>query len=204
MAGWRSHPNFRIILAATVAAAALPGCMGGSIARQVAGSIAMRVADKAVGNILDEPATEEPRTTRTNQLLMSASLDPYQAAFLRAQFATVPAAPAAALPPAAKPDPAASAVPVATRLATVEIWGLVIGEEKRSMLEDIRQLGIAPLPPEHAWEQWQLAEGSMRDRQDRPLLILIPPELGKMKSGDHAVIEIGMTNGLYVARDRLD
>lgn len=201
MAGWRSHPSSRTLLAALIVAATLPGCMGGSIARQVASSIAMRVADKAVGNILDEPATEEPRTTKTNQLLMSASLDPYQAAFLRAQFATVPT-PAPPLVP--KPDPAASAVPVATRLATVEIWGLVIGEEKRSMLEDIRQLGIAPLPPEHAWEQWQLAEGSMRDRQDRPLLILIPPELGKMKSGDHAVIEIGMTNGLYVARDRLD
>lgn len=182
-------------------AALLSGCVGGSIARQVASSIAMRVADKALDKALEEPKVEEKG--QTNRLLVRSGLDPYQEAFVRAQLITPPARPEQpALPP--PPDPAESAVPTVTRLATVEVWSLVVGEEKRSMLESMRELGIATLPPEHTWEQWQLAEGGMAELSDRPLLILVPPELGKMRSGDHAVIEVGLTNGFYVAKDRLE
>lgn len=181
-------------------AAVVSGCMGGSIARQIASSIAMQVADKAVGHVLDEPPVEEQG--KTNQLLISSGLDPYQEAFLRAELVTPPAMPQEP-PPLPKPDPAESAVPFVTRLATVEVWGLVIGDEKRSMLENIRDLGITALPPEEAWDQWQLAEGGIPGESGRPLLILVPPELGKMRSGDHAVIELGMANGFYVAKDRL-
>jgi hypothetical protein len=179
----------------------LPGCMGGSIARQVASSIAMQIADRAVGHALDKPEVAEPG--QTNRLLMRSGLDPYQEAFLKAQFVTTPAIPPEP-PQPQKPDPAETAVPITTPLATVEVWGLVIGEEKRTMLENMRDLGIAAVPPEHAWEQWQLAEGGMSELSDRPLLILVPPELGKMRSGDFAVVELGMNNGFYVARDRLE
>jgi hypothetical protein len=179
----------------------LPGCMGGSIARQVASSIAMQIADRAVGHALDKPEVVEPG--QTNRLLMRSGLDPYQEAFLKAQFVTTPAIPPEP-PQPQKPDPAETAVPITTPLATVEVWGLVIGEEKRTMLENMRDLGIAAVPPEHAWEQWQLAEGGMSELSDRPLLILVPPELGKMRSGDFAVVELGMNNGFYVARDRLE
>jgi hypothetical protein len=177
------------------------GCMGGSIARQIASSIAMQVADKAVGHMVDKPQVEEQG--KTNQLLMSPGLDPYQAAFLRAELVTPPAMPQEP-PSLPKPDPAESAAPFVTRLATVEVWGLVIGDEKRSMLENIRDLGITTLPPEDAWDQWQLAEGGIPGENSRPLLILVPPELGKVRSGDHAVIELGMANGFYVAKDRLE
>jgi hypothetical protein len=179
----------------------LPGCMGGSIARQVASSIAMQIADRAVGHALDKPEVVEPG--QTNRLLMRSGLDPYQEAFLKAQFVTTPAIPPEP-PQPQKPDPAETAVPITTPLATVEVWGLVIGEEKRTMLENMRDLGIAAVPPEHAWEQWQLAEGGMSELSDRPLLILVPPELGKMRSGDFAVVELGMNNGFYIARDRLE
>lgn len=184
---------------ALFAAVLLSGCMGGSIARQVASSIAMQIADRAVGHALDEPQVQEQG--QTNRLLMRSGLDPYQEAFLKAQL-MVPTAPVA--PPLPKTDPAESAVPMVTPLTTVEIWGMVIGEEKQSMLENMRELGIASLPPEHAWDQWQLAEGGVPEMSDRALLILVPPELGKMRSGDHAVIELGMANGLYVAKGRLE
>lgn len=184
---------------AVFAATLLSGCMGGSIARQVASSIAMQIADRAVGHALDEPQVQEQG--QTNRLLMRPGLDPYQEAFLRAQL-VVPPAPVA--PPLPKPDPAESAVPLVTPLTTVEIWGMVIGEEKQSMLENMRELGIASLPPEHTWDQWQLAEGGVPEMSDRALLILVPPELGKMHSGDHAVIELGVANGLYVAKGRLE
>lgn len=176
--------------------------MGGSIARQMASSMAMQIADRAVGHALDKPAVAEQG--QTNRLLMRSGLDPYQEAFLKAQFVTTPALPPEPPQPPQKPDPAETAVPITTPLATVEVWGLVIGEEKRTMLENMRDLGIAAVPPEHAWEQWQLAEGGMSELSDRPLLILVPPELGKMRSGDYAVVELGMNNGFYVARDRLE
>lgn len=182
-------------------AALVSGCMGGSIARQIASSIAMQVADKAVGRALEEPQVEEQG--KTNQLLISHGLDPYQDAFLRAKLVTPPAMPPAS-PPLPQPDPAESATPLVTRLATVEVWGLVIGDEKRSMLENIRDLGITALPPEEAWDQWQLVEGGMQGDHGRPLLILVPPELGKVRSGDHTVIELGMRDGFYVAKDRLE
>lgn len=179
----------------------LSGCAGGPIARQIASSLAMQVADNAVGKMLDAPAhTQE--TKKTNQLLMNAGIDPYQAAFLRAQLRTPPAQIPQDLPPPA-PAPTTEATPVVSRLATVEVWGLVIGEEKYSMFESIRDLGIASLPPEQFWDGWQLAEGGMKG-VDRPILILVPPEVGKFKSGDFAVVEVGQADGFYVARDRLD
>jgi len=70
------------------------------------------------------------------------------------------------------------------------------------MLESIRDLGIAKLPPEPQWDQWQLAEGGAKGTE-RPMLILVPPEIGRMQSGDFAVVEIGATEGFYIAKDRL-
>lgn len=196
----------RLRLAALVLfAAAMSGCMGGSIARQIASSIAMQVADKAVGQALDQPDPLQQQQGSTNQLLVNNSigLDPYQEAFLRAELVVpTPPPPKPAAPP--QPDPAESASAQVTQLATVEIWSLLLGDEKRSMLENIRQLGIMQLPPEQNWDQWQLAEGGLAGDSGRPLLILVPPELGKLRSGNHAVIELGEANGLYVAKDRLD
>ena len=197
--------SLKFILLPSLLSGLLTGCMGGPIARQVAQSLAMQVADNAVERALQQSAPA-PKQHQTNQLLMSKSqgMDPYQAAFLRAQLRTPPPPLHPELPPAAKPaaDPALSAEPVVTRLTTIEIWGIVIGPEKRSMLESIRDLGIAKLPPEQQWEQWQLAEGGA-EGTERPMLILVPPEIGRMKSGDFAVVEIGATDGFYIAKDKL-
>lgn len=173
--------------------------MGGPIARQLASSLAMQVADRAVGHVLDKP--EPARQSQTNRLLVNNNLDPYQEAFLRAELRVghIPLPPPA--PP--KPEPGAGASPVVSRLETVEIWGVIIGEEKREMLTSMRELGMSITPAESEWDRWQLAEGGVAEQQEGRLLILIPPDLGKMRSGDHAVIEIA-NGGLHIARDRLD
>lgn len=189
------------LCACLVAALMLTGCMGGTIAQQVARSVAMQVADKALDHALDEPKPQGPGIT--NNLMMSSSLDPYQMAFLQAELPTLPAIPETP-PPPPQPEPGASATPIVTRLATVQVWSVLLGDEKRSLLENIRDLKIAPLPPEQAWDRWQLAEGGIPGESNRSLLILVPPELGKLRSGDHAVIELGMANGFYIARDRLE
>lgn len=174
--------------------------MGGPIARQIASSLAMQVADNVAGHILDKP--QPARQSQTNRLLVNNNLDPYQEAFLRAEL-RVPPMPPALPAPAPKPEPGADASPVVSRLETVEIWGLIIGEEKREMLTSMRELGMSITPAESEWEHWQLAEGGAAEQQEGRLLILIPPDLGKMRSGDHAVIEIA-NGGLHIARDRLD
>lgn len=199
MTTWHRHPGFRF-LAALAIAAALQGCMGGPIARQIASSLAMQAADRAVGHFLDKP--EPAEQGQTNRLLINNHLDPYQEAFLRAEL-RVPQMPPAQPAPAPGPEPGADAAPVVSRLETVEIWGLIIGTEKREMLTSMQQLGMSITPAESEWERWQLAEGGAAEQQEGPLLILIPPELGKMRSGDHAVIEIA-TGGLHIARDRLE
>lgn len=195
--------SLKSLIAVSLLAALLAGCMGGPIARQVAQSLAMQVADNAVERALQQSAPT-PQQHKTNQLLMSQSqgLDPYQAAFVRAQLRTPPQPLNLEQPKAPAPDPALSAEAVVTRLTTIEIWGIVIGPEKRSMLESIRDLGIAKLPPEPQWDQWQLAEGGAKGTE-RPMLILVPPEIGRMQSGDFAVVEIGATEGFYIAKDRL-
>jgi hypothetical protein len=195
--------DLKFLIAPSLLAVLVAGCMGGPIARQMAQSLAMQVADNAVERALQESAPA-PQQHQTNQLLMSKSqgIDPYQAAFLRAQLRTPPPPLNPELPKAPAPDPALSAEAVVTRLSTVEIWGIVIGPEKHSMLESIRDLGIAKLPPEQQWDQWQLAEGGTTG-DERPMLILVPPEIGRMKSGDFAVVEIGTTDGFYIAKDRL-
>jgi hypothetical protein len=195
--------NLKILIALSVFAGLLTGCMGGPIARQVAQSLAMQVADNAVGRAIEQSAPT-PQQHKTNQLLMSQAqgLDPYQTAFLRAQLRTPPQPLNPDLPKAPAADPALSAEAVVTRLTTLEIWGIVIGPEKHAMLESIRDLGIAKLPPEQQWDQWQLAEGGTTGTE-RPMLILVPPDIGRMQSGDFAVVEIGATDGFYIAKDRL-
>lgn len=199
MASWHQHPGFRVFAAFAIAGS-LQGCMGGPIARQIASSLAMQVADNVAGHILDKP--QPARQSQTNRLLVNNNLDPYQEAFLRAEL-RVPPMPPALPAPTPKPEPGADASPVVSRLETVEIWGLIIGEEKREMLTSMRELGMSITPAESEWEHWQLAEGGAAEQQEGRLLILIPPYLGKMRSGDHAVIEIA-NGGLHIARDRLD
>jgi len=195
--------NLKLLIALSVFAGLLTGCMGGPIARQVAQSLAMQVADNAVGRAIEQSAPT-PQQHKTNQLLMSQAqgLDPYQTAFLRPQLRTPPQPLNPDLPKAPAADPALSAEAVVTRLTTLEIWGIVIGPEKHAMLESIRDLGIAKLPPEQQWDQWQLAEGGTTGTE-RPMLILVPPDIGRMQSGDFAVVEIGATDGFYIAKDRL-
>lgn len=194
------HP-YRILLAA-VACATLTGCLGAPIARQVASSIAMNAADTAVGKAMNEPPFGVPQTTKTNQLLVHG-MDPDQLAFARAQFITMPAPPPPAAPPPPKPPSWQNAVAEVARIEAVEVWSLIIGTEKQSLLENLRQLGLANLPPEKEWEQWQVAEGGVPEQKETHMLFLIPPELGKLKSGDRAVVEVE-NSGLNIARDRLD
>jgi hypothetical protein len=85
-----------------------------------------------------------------------------------------------------------------TRLVRVEIWNLVIGDEKNEILEKARLLG-EPLPPKTEWGNWKVATGAA-ENDKKPITFLIPPDLGSINSGDRAVVEVTEADHLYVAR----
>jgi hypothetical protein len=192
--------------------------MGGTIVQQLASSAAMQAADAMVEKIDPSPTSTN---RQGNDLLGSGGRDITQEILFDGKVTfpdlpqptprdplagLLPAPEIAEQPPEPPPPPAISTTAEAatTPLATVEIWGLVVGNEKEAMLKNLSQLGIGMLPPRNVWDQWQLVEGGIPQADRRPLLILVPPELGKLRSGDKAVIETSSANGIYLARDRLD
>jgi len=86
----------------------------------------------------------------------------------------------------------------ATRLVRVEIWNLVVGDEKDQILEKARLLG-EPLPPKAEWRNWKVATGAAENDKE-PITFMIPPALGSIRSGDLAVVEITESDHLYMAR----
>lgn len=47
-----------------------------------------------------------------------------------------------------------------TKLVQVEVWSLLMGDEKQHILENARKQGSAEIPPEYEWQQSQIAVGS--------------------------------------------
>lgn len=174
----------------------LGGCMGGPIAQQIASSIIMRAADRAVANSIENnlQAQEE---ARRNMPLPDKMPDEYWAAFVTSGFAEV--APIEE-PLPVKPIVQKSVSPQASRLVRVELWNLMLGEEKRSVLEKARLMGASTIPPKNEWPQWKVATGAIANEEGEPLVFLIPPEFGKVSSGQHAVVEMTGLGELHVAR----
>jgi hypothetical protein len=193
------HPRYRVLMATLVAAAALAGCAGGPIARQIASSIASQTADRIVSDYVDAELLKEPDPP---QLVLPESLpDEDQIAFLMADLPVIrpPAAPRPAKPP--EPEPSIRV----SKLIPVEIRNFIVGAEKEEILSRhffSQPFGSMPTPQD--WGQWQLAEGIMIGHRENPLQFLVPPELGKMRSGDRAVVEFATAGKLHLARDRLD
>jgi hypothetical protein len=85
-----------------------------------------------------------------------------------------------------------------TRLVRVEIWNLVVGDEKSQILEKARLLG-EPLPSKDKWHNWRVATG-VAENTKKPITFLIPPDLGSIHSGGSAIVEITAADHLYIAR----
>ena len=180
-----------------LASITLAGCMGGSIAQQVASSLALRAADKITSNAIDAQQRKNEEERR-NIVLKDTVPDEYWGAFVTSGFSTIS--------PVSEPLPVNMAAedktvaPQATRLVRVEIWNLLIGEEKRSVLEKARLLGTSDLPPQSEWKRWQVASGALEGEKNKPIIFLIPPEFGRISSGERAVVEMAKPGELNVAR----
>ena len=179
----------------------LGGCMGGPIAQQLASSIIMRAADKAVSNSIENSLRAQEEAERQKPLPDKLP-DEYWAAFLTAGFAEMAPIeePLPQLAVQASPTPSTQVV-TESRLVRVELWNVMLGDEKQSVLEKARLMGSTTLPPKTEWPRWKVAIGAIANhQQEKPLVFLIPPDFGKVSSGQHAVVEMTGLGELHVAR----
>lgn len=193
----------------------LSGCFGGSLAQQLVRSIFIQGADKVTGAAID--AKEQNDKLALQKMPLKNTLpDPYQIAFVNAAFENVPLQ----VEPLPENTHDEDTLPVSqeskvieTKLVQVEIWNLLVGEEKQNILEKARIQGMTNIPPDSDWQKWQIAVGAENKRmapnklskQDgnsktQPITFLIPPEMGKMFSGEIALVELTGAGELNVAR----
>ena len=137
----------------------LSGCLGGSIAQQIVSSIATRVADRAVANAMDvqdgpsnrkpDNSAYNPYTNSTansnasvkNTAVQNTPPDPYQIAFVNAAFEPVKATSeplSDSRPEQAEAVETRIAITEGNQLVRVELFNLLIGEEKNAVYEKAR------------------------------------------------------------------
>ncbi len=210
------------ILVSLLAACLLSSCLGGSIAQQIVSSIATRVADKAVAkamDVQDGPSNRQPsnsayapyanstansnnNTSVKNTTLQNTSPDPYQVAFVNAAFEPVKATSeplSDSRPEQAEEVETRTAITEGNQLVRVELFNLLIGEEKNAIYEKARLMGATTLPKQREWQRWGVGTGiSQSDK--KIITFLIPPEFGKLSSGSIAMVELASPGELNVAR----
>ena len=198
----------------------LNGCLGGSIAQQIVSSIATRVADRAVANAMDVqdgPSNRKPDISAYNSYAnsipsSSASVkntadqntppDPYQLAFVNAAFELVKATSeplSDSRPEQADEVETRIAITEGNQLVRVELFNLLIGEEKNAVYEKARLLGATSLPQKREWQRWGVGTGLCQSNK-KVITFLIPPEFGKLPSGSIAIVELASLGELNVAR----
>lgn len=195
---------FRIIHWGSLATAALSlgGCVGGSIAQQLASSFAMHAADRITAGAIEQYELNQQAAQR-NAVLQDNAPDEYWGVFVTSGFSEV--APIIEPVPQDRVSPqTASITAEANPLVRVEVWNLLIGEEKIRVLEKARLQGAPGLPPKHEWERWQVAAGALVGNPSQPLLFLIPPQLDRLVSGELAVVELAGPGELSYARYALN
>jgi len=197
-------PN-RVVKSKSIALAltsvALSGCVGGPIAQQLVTSMISQTADNYASNKYDEYLLKKANE-RPNIVLKDTEPDRYWAAFVTSGFetTTITPRPEEVSKKATSASPNNSDQAESSRLVCVEVWNLLIGQEKLSVLEKAQLLGSTQLPKPEEWAQWQVATGALETDSKRTITFLIPPDFGKFVSGERAFVEISDVGGLHIAR----
>lgn len=185
-----------------LAVLALPGCFGGTVAQQLARSIFMQGADKASAAAMDAHELNQ-KTAARYMVPNNTKLDDYQIAFLRSGFEPIQAH-IEQLPQAAPQNEPNPKLLQENKLVNVEVWNLLIGDEKQILLEKASLQGSELIPPREEWPRWHVAVGAVEDNKTsshrEPITFLIPPNIGKMHAGAKALVELPDNGGLSVAR----
>jgi hypothetical protein len=90
------------------------------------------------------------------------------------------------------------------QLVPVELFNLLIGDEKNAVYEQARLIGAASLPQKREWALWRVGTGAIQLNQGQSdkkvITFLIPPEFGKLPSGAVTMVELASPGELNVAR----
>jgi hypothetical protein len=197
-------------LALALVFSSLCGCLGGSVAQQIARSILMKGADTATAAALDAHERKEKFTAQQMPLKDTVPSE-YQIAFVNSGFDNV-VAQVEPLPETSLENEKPLQIMQETKLVQVEVWSLLVGDEKQNVLEKARIKGSTSIPPKAEWQQWQIAVGAAdnttnhknANAEQQAITFLIPPEMGKMHSGAKALVEISSAGELNVARYALN
>jgi hypothetical protein len=216
--------HFRYI-AILSAACLLSGCLGGTIAQQIARSIATSVVDKTMARAMDvdedqaqsnrdpfnvarqeelaAPKATLPGTASHNatpQTKKPENIEVDDVTYAMATFSFKP------LEPIAEPLPEEIAeaetrvnIVQGNQLVRVELFNLLIGDEKNAVYENARLVGSTSLPPKREWQNWQVGVGAI-EHSKKVVTFLIPPEFGKLPSGAIAMVELASPGELNIAR----
>lgn len=91
-----------------------------------------------------------------------------------------------------------------SQLVRVELFNMLIGEEKNAVYESARVIGATNLPQKREWQRWGVATGTIQASNNQPdkklITFLIPPEFGKLPSGAVTMVELASPGELNVAR----
>ncbi len=195
------------VVIATSISMMLGGCMGAPLAQQLLSSALMHGTDSIIENAYEAQARDQIN----NRTLQDAAPDPYWSSFVTAGFEKItpvaeplPAEPLSTEPlistqetsdiPATKPE-----VRIAP-LVRVEVWNMLIGEEKFSVLDQAYTRGNAELPPRQDWERLHVATGAVDGDEAQPIIFLVPSHLGKLQSGQETIVELSHAGDLNIAR----
>lgn len=135
--------------------------------------------------------------------IQQAQADPYKIAIANTAFEEAK--------PIAEPLPQVVAeienvveVIQSNQLVRVELFNLLIGDEKNAVYEQARLMGSTSLPKKREWALWRVAtgaiQGSSTESSKKPITFLIPPEIGKLPSGAVTMVELASPGELNVAR----
>ena len=233
----------------------LSACLGGTVAQQIARSIATSIVDKQIARAMDvdedqlvsnrkpdysnrkpydaqaafqqqSPAIpsaimqpyKAANTVNSAQAIAANNLrlsnlvkqsqiqnqsDPYKIAIANTAFKELKPAD---LIPINKPLPNSPTsveevanVMQTSQLVPVELFNLIIGEEKNAVYEQARLIGALGLPLKREWQNWQVASGVMQSNK-KSIIFLIPPEFGKLPVGSITMVELAAAGELNVAR----
>ena len=96
-----------------------------------------------------------------------------------------------------------------SQLVRVELYNLLIEEEKNAVYEQARLMGASSLPQKREWALWRVGTGAIQANQhqanqhqtsQKTITFLIPPEFGKLPSGTVTRVELAKQGELNVAR----
>jgi hypothetical protein len=161
------------------------------------GSILLGTAPQATATKSANLQTAKPTATE---------IDDYTYAL--ATFSFAPAKPIAeTIPETTEPVEERITITQGNQLVRVELFNLLIGEEKNAVYEKARLMGSTTLPQKREWQNWNVGTGAIKiaGQIDKKMItFLIPPEFGKLPSGSVTFVELAGPGELNIARYKVN